>query len=80
LAPPAEVWPTLLEVLAAMGRELQLEARQGYVICNSRWLHGRAGYHGRRRRMLRLLGEPKARPWPSVVIPEGFTTVHAAAR
>jgi hypothetical protein len=50
------------------------------VLANSRWLHGRAAYHGGRRRMLRLLGNFKARPWPSIVIPDGFpTTARAAA-
>jgi hypothetical protein len=73
------VWPILLEVVAANRHELPLAAGQGYVLANSHWLHGRAAYTGGRRRMLRLLGTPTARPWPSVVIPDGFptTTTHA---
>lgn len=75
----AEAWPTLLEVIGAHCQELPLAAGQGYVLANSRWLHGRTAYSGGHRRMLRLLGESKARPWPSVVIPDGITTANASS-
>jgi Taurine catabolism dioxygenase TauD, TfdA family len=72
----AHAWPVLLEAIAAHRRELTLAAGQGFVACNTRWLHGRTAYIGRRR-MLRVLSSQISQP-TSLVIPDGFT-VHATA-
>ena len=44
-----------------------LKPGHGYLLCNTRWLHGRAAFAGERL-MYRLLGDPL----PTVEIPEGF--------
>lgn len=63
-----------LPALRTMLRELEVSVRlrpgRGYLLCNTRWLHGRSAFTGERR-MYRLLGDPL----PTVRIAEGFTAV-----
>jgi alpha-ketoglutarate-dependent taurine dioxygenase len=49
--------PALRSVISAHTTTLHLGAGDGVVVCNTRWLHGRQPYTGRRV-MLRILGDP----------------------
>lgn len=63
-----QVLPRLAALAAANIVSMPLRAGQGYVLNNSRWLHGRGHFTGPRV-MLRLLGEPLA----GLGIGPGFT-------
>lgn len=49
--------PALRAVISAHTTTLRLGPGEGVVLCNTRWLHGREPYAGRRV-MLRVLGDP----------------------
>ncbi|MGW0770668.1 TauD/TfdA family dioxygenase [Streptomyces sp. NPDC002676] len=57
--------PHLRTSIEALQHRITLDAGQGYLIDNSRWLHARTGFHGDRV-CLRALGEPRT------PIPLGF--------
>jgi Taurine catabolism dioxygenase TauD, TfdA family len=80
--------PTLREVISAHTTALRLGPGEGVVLCNTRWLHGREPYAGRRV-MLRVLGDPlpgtgilpgfpQRRDAPRAAVPAG--TAACAAR
>jgi hypothetical protein len=64
---PADDGPTLESVIAANTVTVRLAPGTGYVVDNSRWLHGR-GAHVGRRVLLRILGDLR----PEVDLPAGF--------
>jgi hypothetical protein len=49
--------PALRAVISAHTTTLHLGPGEAVVLCNTRWLHGREPYAGRRV-MLRILGDP----------------------
>ena len=51
------ILPTFLEVLNNYTISLTLKKRQGYIIQNGRWLHGRTAFQGKRE-MYRVLVNP----------------------
>jgi alpha-ketoglutarate-dependent taurine dioxygenase len=53
-APVSAVLPTFLELLSKYLISFSLQAHQGYIIQNGRWLHGRTAFHGARE-MYRVL-------------------------
>jgi alpha-ketoglutarate-dependent taurine dioxygenase len=59
----------LRAILHDLETPVVLKPGHGYLLCNTRWLHGRAAFAGDRL-MYRLLGNPL----PTVEIPEGFVT------
>lgn len=60
--------PHLRASIEALQHRITLDAGQGYLIDNSRWLHARTGFHGDRV-CLRALGDPH------VPMPLGFPVV-----
>ncbi|TDC59083.1 hypothetical protein E1258_19245 [Micromonospora sp. KC207] len=60
---------SLRAILHDLETPMPLMPGHGYLLCNTRWLHGRAAFAGERL-MYRLLGNPL----PTVEIPEGFAT------
>jgi alpha-ketoglutarate-dependent taurine dioxygenase len=53
----AAVVPTLMTLMRASTIKMRLAARQGYLIDNHRWLHGRTHFHGERSAFRLLLDE-----------------------
>jgi hypothetical protein len=66
--------PALRAAIAAHTTALHLGPGEGVVLCNTRWLHGREPYAGRRV-MLRVLGDPL----PGAGILPGFPHCRPAA-
>ncbi|MEV5873696.1 TauD/TfdA family dioxygenase [Streptomyces sp. NPDC052101] len=64
--------PHLRSAVTASQHRLTLQAGQGYLLDNHRWLHARTRFAGDRR-LLRALGEP------CVALPNGFTPRRAAS-
>lgn len=64
----ARVMPRLVALAEKHMLVLPLRAGRGYILNNSRWLHGRARFSGTRI-MLRILGNPP----PDLAIRCGFT-------
>lgn len=64
--------PTLRSAIAAGQHRLTLQAGQGYLLDNQRWLHARTRFAGDRR-LLRALGDPR------FALPGGFAPFPAAA-
>ncbi|OKI00915.1 hypothetical protein A6A06_18650 [Streptomyces sp. CB02923] len=62
----------LREAIADSQQRIHLQAGQGYLLDNHRWLHSRTRFSGDRT-LLRVLGEPRFR------IPEGFAPLPSAA-
>ncbi|WP_018802192.1 TauD/TfdA family dioxygenase [Salinispora arenicola] len=60
---------SLQAVLRDLETSVPLRPGHGYLLCNTRWLHGRAAFTGERL-MYRLLGNPLS----AVEIPAGFAT------
>lgn len=65
--PVAAALPVLRAVIAAHTLTVRLAPGDGYVVDNSRWIHGRAAFEGRRE-MLRVLGDIL----PGIDLPHGF--------
>ncbi len=63
---------SLRAILHDLETPVPLRPGHGYLLCNTRWLHGRAAFTGERL-MYRLLGNPL----PTVEIPAGFATTLA---
>ena len=61
--------PVLREILRDLEKPVRLKPGHGYLLSNTRWLHGRAAFTGERL-MYRLLGDPL----PGVDIAQGFAT------
>lgn len=61
--------PTLRGLITELAIKLTLPSGHGYLLCNTRWLHGREAFSGDRL-MHRILGNPL----PSLTIPPGFAT------
>jgi len=59
--------PFLRNLLAEFQTPVRLKPGGGYLLCNTRWLHGRAGFAGERL-MYRVLGNPLS----TIDIPAGF--------
>jgi alpha-ketoglutarate-dependent taurine dioxygenase len=59
--------PNLRALLRGFEISIRLARGNGYLLCNTRWLHGRTAFTGQRL-MYRLLGSPLA----TVQIPPGF--------
>jgi alpha-ketoglutarate-dependent taurine dioxygenase len=67
---------TLRELIAELATRATLSPGSGYLLCNTRWLHGREAFSGDRL-MHRILGNPLR----SITIPVGFpATVLSSAR
>jgi len=66
--------PALRTVISAHATTLHLGPGEGVLLCNTRWLHGRESYAGRRV-MLRVLGDPL----PGAGILPGFPRHRPAA-
>jgi hypothetical protein len=62
-----QVIPRLITLAEKHLLVLPLRAGQGYILNNSRWLHGRTRFSGRRT-MLRVLGDPL----PYLAVGRGF--------
>ncbi|GCD44081.1 TauD/TfdA family dioxygenase [Streptomyces paromomycinus] len=62
----------LREAIAGSQRRISLQAGQGYLLDNHRWLHARTRFSGGRE-LLRALGEPR------FCLPEGFAPLPSAA-
>jgi alpha-ketoglutarate-dependent taurine dioxygenase len=67
-SPEAARWlPVLRAAIDRHAITVRLEAGQGYILHNRRWLHGRRAFTGRRI-MFRVMGNPL----PRLAIPSGF--------
>lgn len=64
----ADTVATFSAVITTHTETVRLLPGEGYIIDNSRWMHGRAQFTGTRV-MLRALGDPL----PDVELPMGFT-------
>lgn len=67
--------PELRRVIARHTISLALEAGQGFLLSNSRWLHARTAFTGRRV-MHRLIGDPL----PGFDVPRGFLPTYPDER
>lgn len=72
-----EKLPTLRSTITRHTIKLRLQAGQGFLLSNTRWLHGRTAYTGSRL-MHRIVGDPT----PPFDLPSGFPpmSVHRTAR
>ena len=71
----AAVVPLLRTVISRHLKTLHLGPGDGVLLCNTRWLHGRAPFEGHRT-MLRILGDPV----PGTEVLPGFPTPDVSAR